>query len=157
MRPIPRRSFLKRQCAMSFLLLASSGCGSAGQAFHGVYAVTGTAHYSIQDIGHYSTQVSDTFRVSEGTASELLLTDAAGRCVLLADVEEAGATLRPGGSCTYPGDNGLTVTLTLTRGTVSLSGGSGRFDMAGTVTATARGRLYPGSYFQNATLTRVGK
>jgi hypothetical protein len=140
---------------VSLLLLLPLGCGSAGQAFHGVYAVTGTAHYSIQDIGHYSAQVSDTFSVSEGTASDLLLTDAAGRCSLLADVEEERAVLRPGASCTYPGDNGLTVTVTLTRGTLTLSGGSGRFDMAGTVTATARGRLYPGAFFQNATLTRA--
>ena len=157
MRPIPRSTFLKRQCAISFLLFSPLGCGSAGQELHGVYAVTGTAHYSIQDIGHYSAQVSDTFRVSEGTASDLLLTDAAGRCVLLADVEEGRVALRPGASCTYPGDNGLTVRVTLTRGTLALSGGSGRFDMAGTVTAMARGRLYPGSFFQNTTLTRVGE
>lgn len=148
---------MKRQCAVSFLLLATLGCGSAGQEFHGVYAVTGTAYFSIQDIGHYSAQVSDTWRVSEGTASDLLLTDAAGRCFLLADAEGEQAVLRPGASCTYPGDNGLTVTVTLTRGTLSLSGGSGRFDMAGSVTATARGRMYPGSFFQNATLTRVGE
>lgn len=148
---------MKRPCALSFLLLASLGCGSAGQGFHGVYAVTGTAHYSIQDIGHYSSQVSDTFRVSEGTVSDLILTDAAGRCFLLADVEGEAVALRRGASCTYPGDNGLTVTLTLERGTVSLSGGRGRFDMAGTVTARGWGRLYPGSFLQNATLTRVGE
>ncbi|MFY0525066.1 hypothetical protein ACN28I_18620 [Archangium gephyra] len=146
---------MKRPCAFPFLLLALLGCGSAGQELHGVYAVTGTAHYSIQDIGHYSSQVSDTFRVSEGTVSELLLTDAAGRCFLLADVEGEAVVLRRGSSCTYPGDNGLTLTVTLERGTLSLSGGSGRFDMAGTVTATAWGRMYPGSFFQNATLTRV--
>ncbi|HEX5752367.1 MAG TPA: hypothetical protein VFZ09_39545 [Archangium sp.] len=139
-----------------FLLFALLGCGSSGQRLHGVYAVTGTAYFSIHDIGHSSTQVSDTFRVSEGTDSELLLTDATGRCSLLADMEGERAVLRPGGSCTYPGDNGLSVTVTLTRGTFSFSGGSGRFDMAGTVTATAWGRRYPGSFFQNATLTRVG-
>jgi len=149
MRPIPRRTFL-------LLLLATPACGPAGQGLHGVYAVEGTVHYSIQDVGHSSFQVSDTFRVSEGTVSELVLTDAAGRCFLLADAEGEGAVLRPGASCTYAGDNGLTLTLTLTRGTLSLSGGSGRFDMAGTVTATGRGRMYPGSFFQNATLTRVG-
>ena len=147
---------MKRPCALSFLLLASLGCGSAGQELHGVYAVTGTAHYSIQDLGHYSSQVSDTLRVSEGTVSELLLTDAAGRCFLLADVEGEAVALRRGTSCTYPGDNGLTLTLTLESGTVSLSGGHGRFAMAGTVMATGWGRMYPGSFFQNATLTRVG-
>ena len=47
--------------------------------------------------------------------------------------------------------------LTLTRGTDSLAGGSGRFDMAGAVKATGRGWMYPGSFFQNATLTRVGE
>ncbi|KFA92798.1 hypothetical protein [Archangium violaceum] len=142
--------------AIAFLLFALLGCGSSGQRLHGVYAVTGTAYFSIQDIGHSSAQVLDTFRVSEGTASELLLTDAAGRCSLLADIEGDRAVLRPGASCTYPGDNGLSVTVTLTRGTFSLSGGSGRFDMAGSATATAWGRRYPGSFFQNATLTRVG-
>jgi hypothetical protein len=149
MRTLPRRTF--------FLLLSALGCGPSGQAFHGVYAVTGTAHYSIPELGHYSSQVSDSLRVSEGTDSDLVLTDAEGRCFLLADVEGGDAALRPGASCTYPGDNGLTVTVTLTRGTLSLSGGSGRFDMAGTVTATGRGRMYPGSFFQNATLTRVGR
>ena len=142
--------------AMAFLLFALLGCGSSGQQLHGVYAVTGTAYFSIQDLGHSSTQVSDTFRVSAGTDSELLLTDAAGRCSLPADVEEGRVVLRPGGSCTYPGDNGLTLTVTLTRGTFSFSDGRGRFDMAGPVTATAWGRRYPGSFFQNATLTRVG-
>ncbi|MCY1075302.1 hypothetical protein [Archangium lansingense] len=148
---------MKRQCALSFLLLAILGCGSAGQELHGVYAVTGTAHYSIQDIGHYSSQVSNTLRVSEGTASDLVLSDAVGRCFLLADVEGEGAALRPGASCTYPGDNGMTLTLTLTRGTLQLSGRSGRFDMAGTVMATARGKMYPGSFLQTATLARVGE
>ncbi|HYO67933.1 MAG TPA: hypothetical protein VEU33_17835 [Archangium sp.] len=152
---IPRRTFTTTPCASFLLLSATLGCGSAGQGLHGVYAVTGTAYFSIQDLGHSSTQVSDTFHVSEGTTSDLLLTDAAGRCLLLADVEEERALLRPGGSCTYPGDNGLTVTVTLTRGTFSLSGGSGRLDMAGAVTASAWGRRFPGSFFQNATLTRV--
>jgi hypothetical protein len=152
---IPRRTFTTKPCASSLFLSALLGCGPSGQELHGVYAVTGTAYFSIQDLGHSSTQVSDTFHVSEGTASDLLLTDEAGRCFLLADIDGERAVLRPGGSCTYPGDNGLTVTVTLTRGTFSLSGGSGRFDMAGSVTATAWGRRYPGSFFQNATFTRV--
>jgi hypothetical protein len=152
----PRAPFPKRLGAVSFLLLSSLGCGAAGQRFLGLYAVTGTAHLSIPDFGNLSSEVSDTFRVSEGTGSDLVLTDSAGTCFLLADVEDDVALLRRGASCTWS-DNGTTFTLTLTRGTVSLSGDSGRFDMAGSVTATARGKLYPGSFFQNATLTRVAE
>lgn len=151
----PRAPFAKRLGAVFFLLLTSLGCGSAGQRFLGLYVVTGTAWLSIPDFGNLSSEVSDTFRVSEGTGADLVLTDSEGKCFLLADVEGDVALLRRGTSCTWS-DNGATFTLTLTRGTVSLSGDSGRFDMAGSVTATARGSLYPGSFFQNATLTRVG-
>lgn len=151
----PRATFTQRLGAVSILLLTLLGCGSAGQRFLGLYAVTGTVHSSIPELGNLSTPVSDTFRVSEGTGSDLVFTDSAGRCFLLADVEDEVALLRRGTSCTWS-DNGITFTLTLTRGTVSLSGGSGRFDMAGTVTATTRGKMYPGSFFQNATLTRLG-
>lgn len=150
----PRAPFTKRLGAVSFLLLSSLGCGSAGQRFLGLFAVTGTAHLSIPDFGNLSSDASDTFRVSEGSGSDLVLTDSAGKCFLLADVEEGVALLRRGTSCTWS-DNGTTFTLTLTRGTVSLSGAGGRFDMAGSVTATAHGKLYPGSFFQNATLTRL--
>ncbi|PTL75191.1 hypothetical protein [Vitiosangium sp. GDMCC 1.1324] len=147
---------MKRLCVVPLFLFTTLGCGSAGQRFLGLYAVTGTAHYSIQELGNPSSQVSDTFRVSEGTTADLVLTDSAGRCFLLADIEGEVARLERGTSCTWS-DNGITFTLTLTHGTVSLSGESGRFDMAGTVTATARGKMYPGSFFQNATLTRVGE
>jgi hypothetical protein len=151
----PRAPFSKRLGAVSLLLLSSLGCGSAGQRFLGLYAVTGTAQLSIPDFGNLSSEVSDTFRVSEGTGADLVLTDSAGKCFLLADVEGDVALLRRGTSCTWS-DNGTTFTLTLTRGTLSLPGGNGRLDMAGTVTATARGKMYPGFFFQNATLTRVG-
>lgn len=151
----PRAPFTKRLGAVSFLLLSSLGCGSAGQRFLGLYAVTGTIQLSIPDFGNLSSEVSDTFRVSEGTGSDLVFTDSAGRCFLLADVEDGVALLRRGASCTWS-DNGTTFTLTLTRGTVSVPGDAGRFDMAGDVTATAHGKLYPGSFFQNATLTRIG-
>jgi hypothetical protein len=138
------------------VLLASllSGCGPEGPRFHGLYAVTGTAHFSIQDFGNYSAPLSDSFRVSEGTTSELLLTDPAGMCVLLANVEGQVAHLEPGSTCTRS-DNGATVTLTLTSGTVSFSGTSARLHMSGTVTAKAQGQLHPGSFFESATLTRV--
>jgi hypothetical protein len=153
---IPRATSAQRLGAVSFLLLTPLGCGSAGQPFSGLYAAAGTVHLSIQELGNLSSPVPDTFRVSEGTASELVLADSEGRCFLLADLEGEVALLRRGASCSWS-DNGITFTLTLMRGTVSLSGGSGRFDMAGGVTATARGKMYPGSFFQNATLTRVGE
>ncbi|WNG49831.1 hypothetical protein F0U60_41235 [Archangium minus] len=94
--------------------------------------------------------------MSEGTTSELVLTDSAGKCFLLAEVEGEVASLEQGASCSWS-DDGVSFTLTLTSGTFSLSGESGRFDMAGTVTATTRGKMYPGSFFQNATLTRLGE
>lgn len=140
------------------LLLAATlcGCGTEGQRFHGVYNVTGTAHFSIKDFGNYSAPLADTFRVSEGTTSELLLTNPAGTCLLLANLEGEVATLQPGSSCTRS-DSGATVTLTLRGGTVSFSGTSARLHMSGTATATAHGTLHPGAFFQSATLTRVGE
>ncbi|QRK08834.1 hypothetical protein JQX13_01270 [Archangium violaceum] len=147
---------MKRLYVVPFLLLSVLGCGSAGERFLGRYAVTGTAHSSIQELGNRSSQVSETFLVSEGTTSELVLTDSEGKCFLLAEVEGEVASLTRGASCSWS-DSGVSFTLTLTHGTFSLSGGSGRFDMAGTVTATARGKMYTGSFFQNATITRLGE
>ena len=132
------------------------GCGPAGQRFHGLYAVTGSAHFSIKDFGNYSAPLSDTFRVSEGTTTDLVLTDPAGTCLLLANVEGEVANLEPGSTCTRS-DSGATVTLTLTSGTVSFSGMSARLHMSGIATATAQGKLHPGSFFQSATLTRMGE
>lgn len=147
---------MKCLCIVPVLLLSVAGCGSAGERFLGRYAVTGSAHFSIQGLGNRSSPVSETFRVSEGTTSELILRDSEGKCFLLAEVEGEVASLARGASCTWS-DNGVSLTLTLTHGTFSLSGESGRFDMAGTVTATARGKMYPGSFFQNATITRLGE
>ncbi len=132
------------------------GCGPEGQRFHGVYDVTGTAHFSIQDFGNYSAPLADTFRVTEGTTSELLLTGTSGTCLLLANLEGEVATLQRGSRCTRS-DHGATVTLTLTSGTVSFSGTSARLHMSGTATATAQGRMLPGAFIQSATLTRVGE
>jgi hypothetical protein len=137
------------------LALVLCGCGPEGQRFHGVYDMTGTAHFSIQDFGNYSAPLMDSWRVSEGTASDLLLTDPAGTCLLLANLEGEVATLQPGSRCTRS-DNGATVTLALTRGTVSFSGTSAQLHMSGTATATARGTLHPGTFFQSATLEYRG-
>jgi hypothetical protein len=131
------------------------GCGPEGQRFHGIYDVTGTAHFSIQDFGNYSAPLADTFRVTEGTTSDLLLTGTSGTCLLLANLEGEVATLQPGSSCTRS-DHGASVTLTLTRGTVSFSGTSAQLHMSGTATATTRGRMLPGAFIQSATLSYRG-
>ncbi|HEX8824109.1 MAG TPA: hypothetical protein VF794_29585 [Archangium sp.] len=147
---------MKNLVLPALLATGLCGCGPTGQQFHGLYDVTGTAHFSIQDFGNYSAQLLDTFRVFEGTTTDLVLTDPAGTCLLLANVEGEVASLEPGSTCTRS-DNGATVTLTLTRGTLSFSGTSARLHMSGTATAAARGQLHPGSFFQSATLTRVGE
>lgn len=136
------------------LLFAVLGCEPPGRALLGVYAVTGSAQYSIPGFGNASFPVADTFEISQGTSSELLLTDSAGKCVLPARTEGEGARLLPGASCSWR-DNGTAFQLTLTRGSVLPSEGSLRLEMAGSVTATARGQWASGDFFQNATFTRL--
>ncbi len=139
-----------------FILLAvfAWGCGPSGQRFHGAYALTGSAHYSIKDFGNFTSLLAETVRASEGTSSDLVFSDAAGTCLLPANVEGEVATLEPGATCTRS-DGGFTVTVTLLRGTVSLSGEVARFDLSGSATVMAHGKLYAGSFFQSSTLTRV--
>jgi hypothetical protein len=79
----------------------------------------------------------------------------AGGCSLSAHVEEERALLEPGTSCSWS-ENGVLFTLSAVHGSLVLVDGRGRFELAGRVTATARGQLYPGEFLQNATLTRVG-
>ncbi|WP_309892889.1 hypothetical protein [Archangium sp.] len=141
---------MKNLSLSPLLAVVLCGCGPEGQRFHGVYDVTGTAHFSIQNFGNYSAPLVDAFRVSEGTTSDLLLTDPAGRCLLLANLEGEVATLQSG-SCTWS-HHGATLTLTLTRGTVAFSGTSAQLHMSGTATATAQGKLHHGAFFQSATL-----
>ena len=136
------------------LAVLTWGCGPSGQRFHGVYDLTGSAHYSIKDFGNFSSQRAETFRVSEGTRSDLVFSDVAGTCLLPANVEGEVATLEPGATCTRS-EGGLTITVTLSRGRASLSGEGARFDLSGSATVMAHGRLYAGSFFQSATLTRI--
>jgi hypothetical protein len=130
------------------------GCGPSGQRFHGTYALTGSAHYSIKDFGNFSSQLAESFRVSEGTRSDLVFSDAGGTCLLPANVEGEVATLEPGATCTRS-DGDRTITVTLTRGTASLAGEVVRFDLSGSATVLAHGTLYAGSFFQRSTLTRT--
>ncbi|OJH37745.1 hypothetical protein [Cystobacter ferrugineus] len=137
------------------LLFIPLGCEASRQEWLGLYEMTGIVHYSIPGLGHLSSPVLATWRVSEGTAVELLLSDVAGGCSLSAHVEEGRALLEPGTSCSWS-ENGVLFSLSAVRGSVVLADGQGRFEMAGRVTATTRGQLYPGEFIQNATLTRVG-
>ncbi|WNG15061.1 hypothetical protein [Cystobacter fuscus] len=146
---------MPRLPALLCLLFVPLGCEAPRQEWLGLYEMTGTAHYSIPGLGHLSSPVSATWRVSEGTAVEFLLSDVAGGCSLGAHLEEERALLEPGTSCSWS-ENGVLFTLSAVHGSVTLADGQGRFEMAGRVTATARGQLYPGEFFQNATLTRVG-
>ncbi|WP_095979880.1 hypothetical protein [Melittangium boletus] len=116
----------------------------------------GRTHYSIPGVGSGSFPVPHTFRIAEGTTSDFVLTDEEGRCFLPARLEDEALSLVRGASCGW-NENGVHFLLTLTHGRVELSEeGGGRFDMAGSVTATARGVMSPGSFLQNATLTRLG-
>src|SRR5690349_20242096 len=146
---------MPRLAFMLCLLFIPLGCDASRQEWLGLYEMTGTAHYSIPGLGYLSSPVSATWRVSEGTAVELLLSNVAGGCSLSAHVEEERALLEPGASCSWS-ENGVLFTLSAVHGSVALVDGRGHFEMAGRVTATAWGKLYPGEFFQNATLTRVG-
>jgi hypothetical protein len=146
---------MPRLSALLCLLFIPLGCEASRQEWLGLYEMTGTAHYSIPGWGHLSSPVSATWRVSEGTAVELLLSHVAGGCSLSAHVEESRALLEPGASCAWR-ENGVLFSLSAVHGSLSLADGRGRLEMAGRVTATARGQLYAGEFFQNATLTRVG-
>lgn len=148
MRPVP--SLL---CLLAPLTLL--GCGTPGHAFHGVYEVRGEAHYSIPGVGNASFPVLDTIHVSEGTTSDLVLTGRVMRCVLFAQVEGEVATLSRGASCSWS-EHGIPFVLTLSGGKFSRLGTGGRFDMAGSVTATVHGELHTGPFFQKATLARIG-
>jgi hypothetical protein len=130
------------------------GCGPSGQQFHGVYDLKGSAHYSIKDYGNFTSQLAETFRVSEGTNSDLVFSDAAGTCLLPANIEGEVALLEPGASCTRS-EGDLTISVTLSHGTVTLSGEGARVDLSGSATVMAHGRMYSGSFLQSSTLTRV--
>ena len=136
------------------LLLAALGCGPSGRALLGIYAATGSAWYSIPGFGNSSFVVADTFQISVGTHSDLLLADSAGKCVLPARAEDDSARLLEGASCSWR-DQGTSFQLTLTRGSVTPAENGARLDMAGSVTATARGKVASGAFLQSATLTRL--
>jgi len=146
---------MKHWMAVICFWFALAGCCPLGERVQGLYSVEGSTHYSIPGVGSGSFPVPDTFRISVGTTSDFVLTDETGRCFLPARIDDEALSLERGASCGW-NENGVHFLLTPTHGRVELSEGGGRFDMAGGVTATARGVMYPGSFLQNATLTRLG-
>lgn len=138
------------------LVLLAIGCGPAGQHFHGTYNVSGTTTLTLTGYGTDTGPLTGTRRISEGATSDLVLSDSSGQCLFPANVEGDVATFSPGASCTQVVD-GVTVTQTLTTGTASLSGNVVEVRLAGTVTATYQGQVYPGSFSETSTLTRVAK
>jgi hypothetical protein len=137
------------------LWLVLTGCCPPGEELHGLYAVTGEIFYSVPGLANGTLAGPQALRLAEGTTSDLRLEDPEGRCSLRAEVETEALVLAPGPVCAWT-QNGVHFLLTLTQGRVRLTGGEGRFDMVGRVTATAQGRMLPGTFLQNATLARVG-
>ncbi|MBM7118479.1 hypothetical protein [Archangium primigenium] len=135
--------------------LAFIRCCPGGERMEGLYAVEGLIHYSIPGMGSGAFPVPDTFRIAPGKGADFELADETGRCRLYARAEDAALVLERGASCGW-NENGVHFLLTVAQGRVEWREGSGHFDMAGHVTATARGTLSPGQFLQRATLTRLG-
>lgn len=130
-------------------------CCPLEERVQGLYAVEGRVHYSVPGLGSGALPVPEHFRIARGRGSDFALTDEEGRCFLLARAEGEALVLQRGTSCGW-NENGMHFLLTLAHGRVELADGEGRFDMAGDVRVTARGVMSPGTFLQNATLTRLG-
>lgn len=150
---------MKRAFPLISLLLIplAIGCGPAGQHFHGTYSASGTISLTVTDYGSETGQAEGTRFISEGTTSDLVLSDANRQCLLPANVQGDVATFTPGASCTQVINNTTTVTRTITSGTASISGNVVQVHISGTLMMTNQGKSYPGSYSENTTLTRVAK
>lgn len=146
---------MPRLCVWLCLWFLIPGCDSARRDWCGLYEVSGSSHSSIPGVAHRSSPVTARWRVSEGTAVDLLLSDVAGGCTLVARLEAERAVLEPGASCEWR-EEGVRYSLSEVKGSLVLSEGRGNLALTGRVTATARGVLYPGEFFQHLTLTRVG-
>lgn len=138
------------------LVLLAIGCGPAGQSFHGTYNVSGTSTLSFTGYGSTTDQFTGTRRISEGAASDLVISDSSGQCFLPANVEDDVAIVSPGASCTQI-INGVTVTMTITTGTASRSGKVVEVRLAGNMTTLYQGKSYSGTFSENSILTRVAK
>ncbi|OJT26959.1 hypothetical protein BO221_02840 [Archangium sp. Cb G35] len=138
------------------LVLLTIGCGPAGQSFHGTYSASGTTTLSITGYTSETAQVTGVRHISEGAASDLIISDSSGQCFLPANLEGDVAALSPGASCTQT-TNGVTLTMSITTGTASLSGKVVELRLAGNVTVTYQGKSYSGTFSENSTLTRVAK
>ena len=138
------------------LVLLAIGCGPAGQSFHGTYSASGTTTLTITGYTSETAQVTGVRRISEGAASDLIISDSSGQCFLPANLEGDVAALSPGASCTQT-TNGVTLTMSITTGTASLSGKVVELRLAGNVTVSYQGKSYSGTFSENSTLTRVAK
>jgi hypothetical protein len=132
------------------------GCGPAGQQFHGTYSGSDTFTVSITGRGSSNGSGKMSFRISEGIDSDIVIVDSSGTCALPAEVEGNVATLRAGVTCT--GElGGASLSMTFTSGTAVLSGSSIQLDSSGTLTYSANGQSYPGTFVRNNSLTRIAK
>jgi hypothetical protein len=156
--PTPEESTMKSLFLSLSLLftLLSTGCGPAGQEFHGTYSLSGITTLTLTGYGSETAQLSGSRRISEGATSDIVLSDLSGQCLLPADVEGVVASFKPGTSCTQNVD-GVTVTLSVSNGTATLVGKVVQFHLTGNLTATMEGRTFPGTFSQTGTLTRIGK
>ncbi|HEX5746213.1 MAG TPA: hypothetical protein VFZ09_08210 [Archangium sp.] len=141
--------------SLLFVLLAT-GCGPAGQSFHGIYSASGVTTLLITGYSGATGQVTGTRRISEGVTSDLIISDSSGQCLLPANLEGDVAVVSPGASCTQIIE-GVTITMSITTGTASLSGKVVELRLAGNVTMASQGKSYSGTFSENSTLTRVAK
>ncbi|OJH39603.1 hypothetical protein [Cystobacter ferrugineus] len=149
---------MKRSMLLLCLPLATFalGCGPAGQQFHGSYSGPDSLTVSITGRGSATGSGKMSLRISEGIDSDIVIMDSSGTCALPADVEGNVATLRAGVTCT--GElNGVSLSLTFTSGTAVLTGSSIQLDSSGTLTYSADGQSYPGTFVRNNSLTRIAK
>jgi hypothetical protein len=144
-----------RPCAWLCLWFLLPGCASPRRDWCGLYEVSGAAHSRIPWVVHRTSPVTARWRVSEGTAVDLLLSDVAGGCSLRARIDGERAVLDSRAVCEWH-EKGVRYALSKVQGTFVLSEGRGHLALTGRVTAFARGALFPGEFSQNVTLTRVG-
>jgi len=134
-----------------------TGCGLSGEDLAGTYSVSGTGTMAFDGLDTVTSQLNGAVTISEGIASEFILTDpGAPNCIIPLDMQDGVARVSAGATCSMLTD-GIRITMTFTSGTAMRSGPIVQLTYSGTLNAVYDGDTYPGTFTTTATLTRVGK
>ncbi|MFL5320823.1 MAG: hypothetical protein ACJ790_14270 [Myxococcaceae bacterium] len=136
----------------------TTGCGigtGEGAKYEGLYTATGNQTLTITGSGQTGNAVITGNRtVAEGLSSELIYADE--DCAWPADINGNTATITPNTPCTYV-KSGVTYSLTLTNGTITLSDTIITVTMNGTASLNGPGGMIMVTWQSNETLTRASK